>query len=203
MKIYGSALSPSYRRACIAAAELGLHPERVVLDIRAGHNKTPEYLAKNPMGKIATLEDDDGWCLWESPAICAYLGEKYPDKGLWPTDLRGRADALRWSFWNASHLEPGVNKLIGERIFKPMRGAAADPHVLEAGMKELGRYLPVLEAHLAKHEWMLGRMSLVDVLVGTTAEYLKHAALEFDLGPTPATGAWLSRLAARPTWMVG
>src|SRR4051812_5277992 len=108
MKLYGNALSPRYRRVAIAAAELGLPIELVELNLPKGENRSREYLARNPMGKIPTLEEDDGWALWESCAILVYLGEKHPERRLLPTDARGRADSLRWMFWSAAHLDPAV-----------------------------------------------------------------------------------------------
>src|SRR5262245_44988031 len=116
MKLFGNTLSPRYRRVAIAAAELNVPLQLVELNIGAGENRAPEYLSRNPMGKIPTFEDDDGWTLWESYAIVTYLAEKHPDRGLFPTTLRGRADALRWLFWGASHLDPAIAPIYAQKV---------------------------------------------------------------------------------------
>ena len=72
------------------------------------------------MGKVPTIEDD-GYVLWESPAILFHIGSKYGDRGLVPTDTRGKTEMLRWLFWNASHLEPCVMAVAIEKLMKPKK----------------------------------------------------------------------------------
>src|SRR5262245_9159436 len=111
MKIYSNPMSPNSKRVLVCANELGLSPEVVAVDLRKGEGQAADYLARNPMGKVPTLEDDDGYVLWESPAILIYLTSRYPSRGLLPTDSRAHAEVMRWMFWNASHLEPALHGL--------------------------------------------------------------------------------------------
>ncbi len=67
-----------------------------------GDQLTPEYLALNPNKKMPTLEDE-GFVVWESNAILFYMAAKRPHGGLWPSDLRGQADVLRWLAWKGAH----------------------------------------------------------------------------------------------------
>jgi glutathione S-transferase len=202
MKLYGHPISPRHRRIAIAAAELGLPLEVVELNIGKGENRTPEYLAKNPMGKIPTFEDDDGWTLWESFAVLVYLGEKHPERGLFPTQVRERADALRWMFWSASHLDPAIVGLVVQKVIAPMRGQRPDEAVIEASSRDLARFLPVLEAHLGGRTWMLGeRFSMVDVALGASVDGLFLEAVGFDRGTCPNVAAWHRRLTERPAWL--
>lgn len=204
MKLYGNPLSPRYRRVAIAAAELGAPLDLVVLNPGKGETRAPDYLAKNAMGKMPTLEDDDGWALWESCAMVVYLAEKFPERALFPVDPRGRADALRWMFWSASHLDPAVSSTYVQKFLMPMRGGAPDEAVLGAASKELQRYLPILEAHLASHPYVLGEtFSLVDVTLGASIDALFLPQLEVDRAAYPSIAAWHARLAARPTWSAG
>lgn len=173
------------------------------LNLSRGENREPPYLAKNPMGKIPTFEDDDGWTLWESLAIVVYLGEKYPERGLYPTDLRGRADALRWLLWGAAHIEPNVVPMYRERVLVPVRGGKPDEAIIAAAEKELPRFLPILDAHLSTRPYVLGeKFSLVDVGVGATFDGLFHPAVKFDASVCPNVHAWHQRIAARPSWNV-
>ncbi|MFL5319829.1 MAG: glutathione S-transferase family protein [Myxococcaceae bacterium] len=204
MKLYGHSMSPRYRRVAIACAELGLPVELVELNLQQAANRSPEYLAKNPMGKIPTFEEDDGWSLYESFAILTYLGEKYPERGLFPAELRARAEALRWMFWSAAHLDPSVVPFYVQNVINAMRGQQPDQTVLAAATKELDRYLPVLESHLGGRTWILGdKFSLVDVAVGATIDGLFHPAVKFDRSTVPNVRAWHGRLAERPSWSAG
>jgi glutathione S-transferase len=201
MKVYGNPLSNNYKRIAVCAAELGVPIEHVLLDPKKGENRTPEYLAKNPMGKIPTFEDDDGWTLWESPAVLLYLCEQHTDRQLVPTDVRERADAWRWMFWNASHLEPSANRLYFQRVLRPLRGLPIEPPVLEAAGKELARFLPVLNGRLEGREWLMGeRFTVVDIVIGTAVELLGLPQVSFDVSPYPYVQSWYARLAARPSW---
>lgn len=203
MKLYGHRASPRYRRIAIAAAELGIPLELVELDIPKGENRAAGYLAKNPMGKIPTLEEDDGWTLWESFAMVAYLGEKHPERGLFPTGVRERAEAMRWLFWAASHLDPAALGLYVQKVVDPARNLPTDPARVAAFEKELARYLPVLESHLQGRDWLLERFSLVDVALGATFDGLFHKRTGFDASPYPNVQAWHARLVDRPAWKSG
>ncbi len=77
MKYYDLPASPNARRVRIFIAEKGLEIPTVAVDMTKGENKTPEYLAKNSLGKMPLLELDDGTYIAESHAICRYL-ERYP-----------------------------------------------------------------------------------------------------------------------------
>lgn len=201
MKIYGSRFSPRARRAAIAAAETGAPIELVELNPGKGENQTPAYLAKNPMGKLPTFEDDDGWCLWESGAILVYLADKYPEQGLLPREPRARAEALRWMFWCVAHLDSSIGPLYFERFLVPLRKQAPNEAVVSAALKELGRYMPVLEKHLSEHSWMLGtQFSMVDVMVGAGVDALLLPEVAFDKASIPKTVAWHAKLAQRPSW---
>jgi hypothetical protein len=72
------------------------------VDLGRGDQRAPEYVSLNPNRKIPTLEDD-GIVLWESNAILFYMASKRPERGVWPSDLKGQADVLRWLFWESAH----------------------------------------------------------------------------------------------------
>jgi glutathione S-transferase len=74
----------------LLAAELGIPLNEVPIDLRIGKTRTSEYLAMNPNGRIPTLKDD-GFVLWESPAILKYLSAKRPDRGLCGGDPKTQA----------------------------------------------------------------------------------------------------------------
>src|SRR6516164_3388509 len=104
MKLYHFP-SPNPQKVTFALHELGLECEIVPVDLSKGEQRTPQFLALNPFGRVPVLVDGDV-TLWESHAILAYLGEKTGK--LWPTTAAGRADALRWLFFLAGHISPAA-----------------------------------------------------------------------------------------------
>ncbi|MCC6171579.1 MAG: glutathione S-transferase N-terminal domain-containing protein, partial [Gammaproteobacteria bacterium] len=82
MKLYDNAFAPSPRRVRMFAAEKGLEIPRVEIDIAAGANLQPGFLAINPLGEVPVLELDDGTRLTESLAICRYLEALHPQPNL-------------------------------------------------------------------------------------------------------------------------
>ena len=203
MKLYNHDFSPNAKRVRVATREVGVTPEMVQLDFAKGDHKAPAYVAKNPSGKIPTFEDTDGTVVWESPAILIYLAEKHADKGLLPKDLVARSEAFRWMFWNASHMEPSAFPVAFERVIKPaMMKQEPDEAKCEIAMKDVNRYLPILNGHLEGKDWILGKtFSVADICLGTTLEFMTMARI--DLAPYKHIGAWLGRLQARDSWKKG
>ncbi len=199
MKLYSNSFSPNARRPRICAAELGIKLDIVELDFQKGDWKAPAYLAKNPMGKVPTLEDDDGFLLWESPAMLVYLANKHPDKGLAPTDARGKADVARWMFWNASHLESGVMTFAFEKMVKPQfLGQPTDEARAALGLADWDRFAPVLDAQLAGKDWLCGKFSIADIAVGVTVDFAAMVGL--DVAKHRNISAWMGRLRERASW---
>ena len=96
MKFYDLPASPNARRVRIFMAEKELEIATVIVDMMAGENRTPEYLAKNSLGKMPVLELDDGTCIAESVAICRYLEELHPAPPLFGRDALERAQVEMW-----------------------------------------------------------------------------------------------------------
>src|SRR4051794_40857709 len=162
LKLYDGARSPNARKVRLFAAELGLSYESIMLDFKAGEYKRPPFLAKNPNGKVPVL-DDDGFLLWESPAILRYLARKHPERGFAPSDPQAQARLDQWMFWWASHPEPALMSLATELLIKPFLGKPAnDPNIIGDARASLAHFLPVLDGALAGKEHVLGALSIVD-----------------------------------------
>lgn len=104
--------------------ELSIPYEHVRVELFAGGGKTPEHLAKHPLGKVPVVEDGDV-CMWESGAATLFLAEKYGEgKLLPPRDSAERARCYQWMFFAASSLESTATKLYAaRRFFKGKPGA--------------------------------------------------------------------------------
>jgi len=199
MDLYCGRMSGNSSRAAFALREANAGHRVHVVDTRKGENHTPDYLTLNPMGKVPAFADG-AFRLWESNAIGWYVAEKRPASRLIPDSLEGRASVHRWLLFQTGHLTPAcvnVFRNTNERV-KEYWNPPADPKALEAGRKELARFLPVIESALGDREWLEGTFSLADIA------FTPHLALVaeggFDFSPYPRLRAWLTRLTARPAW---
>jgi glutathione S-transferase len=197
-KLYTNPISPNCRRVMVAAHELGIPLEIQMIDPSKGDNRTPEYLALNPMGKIPTVVTDDG-PLWESSAILAYWAEKFPDKGLLPGNLKDRYDCSRWMFWNACHYEPAAFIGFGEKVLKPMMGRKTDETRYQQGAKDHDRYAPVLNARLQNRTWIMGNdFTIADICLVTSVDCALKGG--YDFSKLPNIKSWFDRVTARESW---
>jgi glutathione S-transferase len=201
MKLYNNDFSPNSKRVRVVAREVGSTLDVVQVDFAKGEHKAPSYMALNPNGKVPTF-DIDGMILWESPAVLVYFAERFPEKGLLPKEPLGRAEAFKWMFWNASHLEPPIFTIGFERLVKPMMGGKSDQATIDAATQNIQRFAPVLNAHLEGKEWMLGdAFSIADICIATTVEF--GGIAKVDLSTFKHIGAWLGRMQARDSWKKG
>jgi len=167
--------------------EVGAPYELRVLDLQAGEQLKPEFLAINPMGKVPTIEHV-GAIITEVGAICTYLADAFPAAGLAPPvgdPLRG--PYLRWMFFQGNCLEPAMIDHAMKR--EPGR----------RGMMPYGDYettVGTLEKAIEKGPWFLGeRYSAADVYVGSAIAW----GLQFKLLPERDTfKRYVARLAERP-----
>jgi glutathione S-transferase len=198
IQIYGGPRSPNSRKVMILAAELGIPFESIQPDF-AGQ-RSPEYLAMNPNGKVPTLVDD-GFVLWESNAILRYLVHKQGDRKLLPDDPRQHAKVDQWLFWWTSHPEPALYSLVVQRLVKPFLKQEPDLGVERAAEADLDRFLPILENQLAGKEYVLGGLSIVDFGIAPWIEAAPR--IRVDMGRYPGVMAWLARMQARASWKGG
>jgi glutathione S-transferase len=172
-------------------AQLGLRYDWTEVDIDAGKTRTPEFLKRNPNGRIPTLELDDGTNLAESNAILWYLAEGTP---FVPTDRLGRAQVLQWMFFEQYSHEPYVAtpRYIVKHLAADHPRRAELPDRLARGRAALA----VMETHLEVRQFFVGkRYSIADIALYAYT----HVAHEggHDLAPYPHVNAWLKRVATQ------
>jgi glutathione S-transferase len=198
MKLYNANLSPNALRVRAVVFELGLDVEIVDVDLRSGENRTAEYLALNPNGKVPTLVDGD-FVVWESRAIDAYLASKKPEKNLYPQDPKTRAIIDQWSYWNAIHLSSAIQPIVYEKLVKKLFGRGdPDESIVETKMKALGQLLPVLDTGLKDKEWLAGTLSIADFAMASV--FVFRDPLGLHLNETPNVASWIGRMDALPSW---
>ena len=188
--------SPNPQKIRFALNELGVECETVPVDLLKREQKTPEFIALNPYGRVPVLVDG-GLSLWESHAILAYLGEKTGK--LWPTTPARRADALRWLFFLASAISPPATELVFNRIAVKLSGGTPDEAAIARGEKALPDPIRIVDEHLANRKWMLGdEFSLVDCDYGPVLNVLDRAGFSFN--DFPRVRAYLESIRARRAW---
>src|SRR5258708_26828046 len=107
IKTWGRKTSSNVQKAMWAVGELNLEHQRIDVGGAFGKNKEPAYLAMNPNGLVPTLEEEDGFLLWESNSVVRYLAGKHDKSGaLEPKDPKQRALASQWMDWQLSVVGP-------------------------------------------------------------------------------------------------
>jgi len=190
--LYQDSRSGNCYKVVLTAAYLGLKLNTVEVDVTGGLTRTPEFLGKNPNGRVPTLELDDGRFLPESNAIAWYLAEGSP---LIPSDRFARAQMLQWMFFEQYSHEPYIAVARFWMVFVSKEKRREKEHLIPEWHAKGNAALAVMEDHLKKNDWFAGgQYSLADIaLYGYT-----HCAEEggFDLKKYPAVGAWLQRVAS-------
>ena len=192
LRLYDYSDSGNGYKARLLLAQLGTPYELVELDILAGETRTPEYLAKNPNGRIPLLELESGDFLPESNAILCYLAE---GTAFLPEDRLERAQVLQWLFFEQYSHEP----YIATSRFWRRHTELDEKHRALLAEKEPGGYaaLGVMEGHLAGREFFAGgAYSIADIALYAYTHVADQGG--FDLARFPAVQAWLARLAAQP-----
>jgi glutathione S-transferase len=195
MKLYANPHSSAAFKVIAVVHELGLPVTPVSVDMMKGEHKLPAYLAKNPNGKVPLLEDDDGFCVWESNAILCYLAAQKPDSGLMPTDARGIAQVQQWLQWQATTLSSSTGEVLMETVYLQFMGRAKDEAKYAAGMEKVHRDLRVLEGVLAQREFLCGRLTIADFSLVSTL--MLRAPMGLELEAFPHVKAWVARMEAR------
>ena len=178
----------------LAARQLGIALTLREYGLLDSETRRPEFLARNPNGRVPTLEFEDGRHLPESGAILWYLAEGTP---LAPASRWARAEALQWMFFEQYSHEPYIAVARFWFAYKPKAELEKKRHLVDEWREKGSAALAVMETHLRTQDWFAGgRYSIADIaLYGYT-----HCAGEggFDLARYPAISAWLARVAAQP-----
>ena len=188
MKLYWAPRTRSFS-ALFLMEETGEPYERVLIDLSTGAQKTPEYLATNPMAKVPALQDGDA-TLAEAAAICAYVAERYPDAKLAPPlGDPLRAKYLYWLFFAPSCIEPAMVQVATKIEMNPVA----------AGWGDAQRVFDVLDATLSKGPWILGEsFSAADIVIGSG---LNFSVRLFKMVPSrPSFDAYVARCMERPAF---
>jgi glutathione S-transferase len=196
IKIWGRNTSSNVQKAMWAVGEIGIPHERIDIGGSFGKNREPAYLAINPNGLVPTLEEEDGFTLWESNSIVRYLAGKHAH-AIEPKDIKSRARAHQWMDWQLTVFGPAMHPVFWGLVRTPpeQRDAAA----IEAGKAKAIAAVTILDAQLAKTRFVAGdAFSYGDIPLGVFARRYR------DLIPERPSlvnfERWYAEIAVRPAF---
>lgn len=173
MKLYDYGRAPNPRRVKIFLAEKGIEVELVSVDMAKGEHKSPEFLKKNPSGKIPVLELEDGRCLAESVAICRYIEALHAEPNLMGADpfelghIEMRNRHIETELWSPL----GVSWVNGP-VVAAMGIVEQIPAAKEASDKSVNAYYQRLDRELGESEYIAGeRFTIVDITLLTAVDF--------------------------------
>ena len=197
MKLHVFACAPNPRKVLCYIKEKGLSVELVNVNIAAGEQKRPEFLAKNPLGALPVLELDDGTCLTESLAIIEYLEEKNPSPPMIGTSPIERA--------RVRELERIIEmSVLGRvaRVFRnshPMFASAHIPQVAEQARAELPPVLDLLDQRIGSSAFVAGETpTIADCTLFATFGLAQLAEVDL-IGGHPNIARWHESFQRRPS----
>ncbi len=190
--LYGGP-TPNARKIAIALLEMGLDWRLEYIDILAGDQLTPEFLALNPNNKTPVIVDEDGpagrFVLWETGAILLYLAEK--TGRFVPLDPAKRAICWQWLMLQVS----GIGPMFGQEAHFTHYAKDRHPYAIDRYSREVERLMRVLDQRLGEAEWLAGdEYSIADM---ATLPFLRRQLID-KAGRYPNVDRWGAAMLARP-----
>ena len=190
--LYRHPLSGHCHRVELFLSLLGRPYATVDVDLLAGEQKAPSFLALNLFGQVPVI-DDNGTVISDSNAILSYLAARYDDGRLMPRDAAGAAAVQRWFSVAAGEIArgPGMARLI--KLFNA-------PYNYEDAVSVAGTILGRLESHLQDRAFLVAdHLTAADVALYSYTARAPEGGI--DLTPYPAVLAWLDRVEAHPRFV--
>ncbi|GAB3385359.1 glutathione S-transferase family protein [Lysobacter fragariae] len=195
--VHGFSPSGNCHKVRLLLEQLGCDYRWVEVDSSQGQTRTPDFLAKNPNGRVPIIELDDGRVLAESNAILCWLAESAsPSNGSFlPADPWLKAQALSWMFFEQYSHEPyiAVARFICGWTPADSPRRADLPRLRERGHQALA----VMERHLASNAWFTGAdYGIADIALFAYTCVADHGGVSLE--SYPAIRDWLARVERTP-----
>lgn len=192
MKLYDLELSGNCYKVRLFAALARIPLEIAAVDFLGGAHKLPPLIELNPWGEIPILVDGNV-VLRDSQAILVYLAVKYAGERWFPREAAGMAEVMQWLSTAANDVQNGP---ASARLVDKF-GYAIDK---AETLKRSARILPLIEAHLAGHQWLaLERPTIADCAVFPYVALAPEGGV--PLSDYPNIGRWLDRVRALPHFL--
>lgn len=192
--------TPNGQKIAIMLEETGEPYVVHYVDINAGAQFDPAFLAISPNNKMPAIVDHDGpdgnpLAIFESGAILKYLARKY--ECLYPTSERQQAQVDQWLFWQVGGLGP----MSGQALHFRKYAKEKVPYGIDRYTAEVTRLYGVLEKQLTGRDYLAGDYSIADI--ACYPWILRAPDVGQDLTRYPAISAWVKRIGERPEVMRG
>lgn len=188
LRVYGDMCSGNCYKLKLLLNQLGMKHEWHHVDIVKQEARTPEFLARNPNGKVPVVELSNGVFLCESNAIMHYLADGTP---LLPHGKFQHAKVLQWMFFEQYSHEPNI--ATSRFIIKYLGRPADREESLKAKVAPGYKALDVMEKHLGSNTYFVAdRYTIADIALYAYT-HVAHEG-EFDLANYPKIRAWLGRV---------
>jgi glutathione S-transferase len=198
LKMWGRNTSSNVQKAMWAAGELKLPCERIDVGGAYGKTKDPFYLAMNPNSLVPTLEEEDGFTLWESNSVVRYLAGKHGAGTLEPSDAKVRAKAHQWMDWQLSVMGPAITPVFWGLVRTPPE--KRDQAAIDAGKEKTTAAARIMDAQLARTTFMAGdAFSYGDIPVGVMIR--RYVELVPERPAMPNLDRWFAELKVRPAFV--
>lgn len=183
----------------IALEETGEPFEPVRVKFAENEQRSPEYLALNPKGRVPTLADGE-FVVTENPAVLRYIARRYPGAALWPDDMRDEARCAEWLAWCSSGVHVAYAHI--RRAERYATSEAGQAEVVQKGRDTARQVWEQVEAKLAKSgsTWAAGeRYSVADPYLFTFWTWGRGPNLAYDMARDfPAWTDHARRMGERP-----
>lgn len=188
--IYGTHYSGNCYKLFLLCHQLNIPFQWREIDILKKQSRTPEFLAKNLVGKVPVLELEDGRHLPESNAALFYLAEH---SSLLPEGRFPKAQVLQWMFFEQFSHEPFIAS--SRFIISYLKTAEENAELLKQKKEPGYRALQVMEDHLQHHPWFVGEhYSIADIALFAYTHVAEEG--DFDLQQFPNILRWLDQVKA-------
>ena len=197
LKIWGRNTSSNVQKVMWAIGEMKLPHQRIDVGGAFGKTKEPAYLAMNPNSLVPTLEEEDGFTMWESNSIVRYLAAKQQNRTLEPADPKTRARAQMWMDWQLSVMGPSITPVFWGLIRTPPE--KRDPKAIEAGKEKTIIAAQMMDTQLGKTKFMADdEFSYGDIPVGIMI--YRYMQLIPERPATPNLDRWYAAISSRPAF---
>jgi glutathione S-transferase len=194
LKIWGRNTSSNVQKVIWALGEMKLPFQRIDVGGAFGKTKDAGYLAMNPNSLVPTLEEEDGFTLWESNSIIRYLAAKHANRTLEPADLKTRALAQKWMDWQLSLLGPAITPVFWGLIRTPPE--KRDASAIATAKEKTVAAARIMDAQLGKTGYLAGaEFSYGDIPVGIMI--YRYIQLIPERPATPNLDRWYAAISSR------
>lgn len=200
LTIYGTPISTYVRTVRLLLEEAGADYNLEDVGIFNGDNQSPEYLAKNPFGKVPTLAVD-GEMLYESPAITGYLDETVANNKFTPSDPLQRARMRQIMAIVDNYLYSAViSTIVIQRLIVPSQGGQTDEAQVQDAVAPAQKALAAIESLIIGDPYLLGHASIADFyLVPIFVYFSQTPEFETATAQTPKLSAWWKKVSQMPS----